>query len=474
MVLEYVDGGEVMREDMMGPSKSGFSEEVARCHFRDLVQGLEYLHYHSIIHRDIKPGNLLLTEQGRVKLSDFGSARYFPDGDDVVSDSAGTRLFFAPEACIQGNSYSGKKADVYAAGVVLYFLIFAKAPFESPADFELLQKIKDEEPNFGSRSDVSSELIDLLKQLLCKDPELRPGLEEVMNHPWFTNGGSLAEIKPSRFAAIPAEQPISNHSGTTPSILGIIKQIPNKQQKRFRKDEYVVREGQEIDGWYLITTGHCEATSSEWDNEKEDDYATGDLDFYVEEEEDASTDTSRSVLKRLSNTNRESSSAIEEGVPQFQALDQNDVLKGIERRPTQKHGHIKQVVETAYRDYQTSSTDKFKLSRNGRLRGPGSVVGLDLSLESMECRQTIRALEEVHVLFVEKSALEEILSKTENRLQIRLFVARLQRIELMRNVVQNLATLHSDVELLEKLRSMFRRHAQNEAVIEGPEASTLS
>lgn len=466
MVLEYVDGGEVMREDMMGSSKTGFSEEVTRRHFRDLVQGLEYLHYHNIIHRDIKPGNLLLTEQGRVKLSDFGSARYFPDGDDVVSDSAGTRLFFAPEACIQGNSYSGKKADVYAAGVVLYLLIFAKAPFESPVDFELLEKIKDEEPDFESRSDVSSELIDLLKQLLCKEPELRPGLEEVMNHPWFTDGGRLAEIKPSRLVTLPPEQPISDDSGLTPSILGIIKQIPNKCQKRFRKDEYVVMEGQEIDGWCLITTGHCEATSSEWDNEKEDDYATGDVDFYVEEE-DASTETGRRVLKALSNSNQESSSVIK-GEHQFQELDRNDVLKGIERRPTEKHGHIKQVVETAYRDYQTSSTDKFKLSRNGRLRGPGSVVGLDLRLESMECRQTVRALEEVEVLFVEKSALEEILSKTENRLQIRLFVARLERIELMRNVVRNLATLHSDVELLEKLRSMFRHHAQNEVVIEGP------
>eukprot|EP00210_Caulerpa_lentillifera_P008608 g8212.t1 len=477
MIMEYVDGGEIMPEDMIGRSKPGLSEQVARQLFRDLIKGLEFLHFRNIIHRDIKPGNLLLTQTGRVKLVDFGSAFYFPDGNDIVTDNAGTRLFFAPEACGQGIPYSGKKADIYAAGVVLYIMIFARPPFESPIDYELLRKIREEEPSFDSRLNLSSELVDLLQKLLCKDPESRLSLEEVMKHSWFTDQDNLVEIKSSRYLNLPPENDpsIFNEStGITLNMTSILDQIPNKQKKVFKTGEFVVREGQVINGWYLITKGHCEATCSKWDAAMESDFATGDLDF---DEEDAEEELTASKLVSrtegevlpgmISNSDQDQSPPLMTaagGLPKFQSLHQGDILKGIERRPTEKHGYIKQVVETAFQDYYTSSTEKFEISKTGRLRGPGSVVGLDLNLESMQCHQTVKALEEVHTLFVEKSALEVVLGQRENRLQVRLFVARLHRIEVMRNLVKNLASLHSDVILLEKLRAAFRERAIDEEV----------
>eukprot|EP00210_Caulerpa_lentillifera_P001346 g1295.t1 len=485
MVLEYVDGGEVMRSDMMGPSKTGFSEEVARRHFRDLVKGLEFLHYRNIIHRDIKPGNLLLTQEGRVKLSDFGSAYYFPDGNDYVTDSAGTRLFFAPEACGQGRPYSGKKADIYAAGVVLYIMIFARPPFEHPNDYELLQKIREEEPDFASRTGISAELVDLLEQLLCKDPENRPSLVDVMQHPWFTNRGSLLEIKSSRFIILPTDvrpRSVTNDAGITPSITGILRQIPNKKQKRYKPGEYLVREGQHVNGWQLITKGYCEATSTEWDNEMDSGIGIGDLDFSEEDDDNnsspnnvapeagrklrtvysSSDDTHRTPLVAESDSHKLSPDAL----PRFQSLQQDDILKGVERRATEKHGHIRNIVETAFKDHCATKTNKLRISENGRPKGPGSVIGLDLKMDSMKSHQSVVALEEVETVFVEKSALEEILSRPENQLQIRLFVARLNRIEIMRNVVQNLASLHSDVVSLEKLRSMFRDRSKNQTASE--------
>lgn len=487
MVLEYVDGGEVMRSDMIGPSKPGFSEEVARRHFRDLVKGLEFLHYRNIIHRDIKPGNLLLTQEGRVKLSDFGSARYFPDGNDLVSDSAGTRLFFAPEACGQGMPYSGRKADIYAAGVVLYIMVFARPPFENPNDYELLQKIREDEPDFTLRQDISPELIDLLKQLLCKIPEDRPGMEEVMKHPWFTNRGSLMEIKSSRFISLPTQvrsRNASNESGITPSITGILEQIPNKTQKRFKPGELLVREGDVVSGWHLITKGYCEATSTEWDTEMDATFGNGDLDFSEEEDESPTTPSTeagrklRTVLSASDERRRKPAVAdIQENerssLVRFQSLEHQDVLKGVERRATERHGHIKNVVETAFRDHCSTTTNRLAIGENGRPKGPGAVIGLDLKMNTMKSHQTVKALEEVDTLFVEKSALEEVLARPENQLQIRLFVARLHRIEIMRNVVQNLASLHSDVVLLEKLRSMFRDRSRKQAISDVPEGSPI-
>ena len=216
MVMEYVEGGAVLSEErLVSSSPRVFSEDVARMHFRDLIKGLDYLHYQGVVHRDIKPDNLLLTENGRVKISDFGSACRIPDGNDTMFDTCGTRTFFAPEMCSgEGLAYHGKKADVYAAGVVLYVLLFLKLPFIADTPSELFEKIRREEPNYDGRKDVSPSAIvsspfcvaittirafqDLIKRLLEKDPEKRLTLEEVMQHEWFTNRSSLLAIHSSR------------------------------------------------------------------------------------------------------------------------------------------------------------------------------------------------------------------------------------------------------------------------------------
>lgn len=74
------------------------SEEMALKYFRDVLKGLEYLHYNCIVHGDLKPDNLLLTPTGRVKISDFGSARFCEENDTIFS-TAGTPAFMSPEMC---------------------------------------------------------------------------------------------------------------------------------------------------------------------------------------------------------------------------------------------------------------------------------------------------------------------------------------------------------------------------------------
>ena len=111
------------------------------------MTAIEYCHENAkIIHRDIKPENILLDEYDHIKLSDFGVSFMMENGgDDSLSNTAGSYYYFSPEACI-GNTYKGKKSDIWAMGVTLYFMIFKKHPFISNMIPELFRKIILDEP----------------------------------------------------------------------------------------------------------------------------------------------------------------------------------------------------------------------------------------------------------------------------------------------------------------------------------------
>ncbi|KAI9312228.1 kinase-like domain-containing protein [Dichotomocladium elegans] len=228
MALEYMEGGEIeWRDENEAPV---LSVDEARSVFRDVVSGLDYLHYQGIIHRDIKPANLLLTGEHVVKISDFGVS-YFNEllaGDDLnisrspegcsridreLAETAGTPAFFAPELCSAGdmplsptsdegaesvNSVGSstvshrpritKAIDVWALGVTLYCLIFGRCPFTASTEFELFDIIPTEPLKFPDPEEIgfsiSDELKHLLIRLLTKNPEERITLEEVKHHPW--------------------------------------------------------------------------------------------------------------------------------------------------------------------------------------------------------------------------------------------------------------------------------------------------
>lgn len=151
MVLEYCEGGELeWQKDDGSPS---MSMDEARQVFRDVLLGLEYLHFQGIIHRDIKPANLLLCHK-QVKISDFGVS--FTSAGDTTDEielakTAGTPAFFAPELC-QNNPGKGNcvtnKIDIWALGVTLYCLLFGKVPFSADSEYELFEVICRDEVTF--------------------------------------------------------------------------------------------------------------------------------------------------------------------------------------------------------------------------------------------------------------------------------------------------------------------------------------
>nr|CAD1840911.1 unnamed protein product [Ananas comosus var. bracteatus] len=178
MVLEYVEGKSVC--EGCGPP-GGIGESTSRRYLRDIVAGLMYLHAHNIIHRDIKPDNLLVTSSGMVKICDFSVSQVFEDDNDVLRRSPGTPVFSAPE-CYLGSTHHGIGADVWAVGVTLYCMILGQYPFVGENWEDTYEKIVNNPLYLPD--DINPQLKDLLEGLLWKDPEQRIKLRAVAEHPW--------------------------------------------------------------------------------------------------------------------------------------------------------------------------------------------------------------------------------------------------------------------------------------------------
>ncbi|MEE6469886.1 hypothetical protein FKM82_008805 [Ascaphus truei] len=176
MVFDLLRKGPVMEV----PSDEPFTEEQARVYFRDIVLGIEYLHYQKIIHRDIKPSNLLLGDDGHVKIADFGVSNQFEGNDAVLSSTAGTPAFMAPETLADsGRGFSGKALDTWAMGVTLYCFVFGKCPFIDEYILVLHNLIKYKPVVFPEEPSISDELKDLIVKMLDKKPEARITVPEI-------------------------------------------------------------------------------------------------------------------------------------------------------------------------------------------------------------------------------------------------------------------------------------------------------
>uniref|UniRef100_A0AAY4E6I9 calcium/calmodulin-dependent protein kinase n=1 Tax=Denticeps clupeoides TaxID=299321 RepID=A0AAY4E6I9_9TELE len=176
MVFELMQKGPVMEV----PSETPFSEEQARLYFRDIVLGIEYLHYQKIVHRDIKPSNLLLGDDGHVKIADFGVSNQFEGNDALLSSTAGTPAFMAPETLSDSRqSFSGKALDVWAMGVTLYCFVFGKCPFIDEYILALHNKIRSKVVEFPETPVISEALKNLILQMLDKNPDDRISIPEI-------------------------------------------------------------------------------------------------------------------------------------------------------------------------------------------------------------------------------------------------------------------------------------------------------
>lgn len=218
LVLEYVSNGEIIWHTR--DHEPALTLQQARQTFRDVVLGLEYLHYQGIIHRDLKPANLLWTKDHRTKISDFGVSHLSKiegSTDDInkneleLAKTAGTPAFFAPELCYVDISKPRPiitgAIDVWALGVTLFCLLFGRCPFIADHEFELFNVIVQEPLVIPHYPPIDQEARDLLTRLLIKNPDQRITLPEVKRHPWVLNGIEdpekwVNETDPGRYGGV--------------------------------------------------------------------------------------------------------------------------------------------------------------------------------------------------------------------------------------------------------------------------------
>ena len=181
MVFEHLPGGTL--EDRLAPGKPLDDAESQRI-AAGVAAGLAHAHDRGLIHRDLKPTNIVFDEEGRAKVTDFGIARV--TGADTLTDPGtlmGTAAYMSPEQA-QGADVT-PATDVYSFGVILYRMLTGRLPFESSSAVEVLRRQLQEAPPPLSavRPDVPAALAVVAESSLAKDPAARPA-----------DGGALVEL----------------------------------------------------------------------------------------------------------------------------------------------------------------------------------------------------------------------------------------------------------------------------------------
>lgn len=186
LVMEYVEGRslaqELAAEGRLRPARvATIAAQTAA--------GLAVAHRQGIVHRDIKPGNLMSDADGTVKLGDFGIARFVDDPAAALTTAGqivGTSLYLAPERAL--GRPAGPASDVYSLGCVLYQLVTGRPPFQADTATATLYQHIDTQPvpPRGLGADVPPAFEAYLMGMLAKQPEERPPAQQVAD--WFGSG----------------------------------------------------------------------------------------------------------------------------------------------------------------------------------------------------------------------------------------------------------------------------------------------
>jgi TolB-like protein/Tfp pilus assembly protein PilF len=171
--MKFVEGGqldEVIRREPMPPRRA--AELIAK-----VARTVHYAHEHRILHRDIKPGNILLDRKGEPHLTDFGLARLVESESTVTRtlEVLGTPSYMAPEQAVGNNSTISSVTDVYGLGAVLYQLLTGQPPFAGGTTYETIKLLLDTEPRQPRflNPKIDRDLSTICLKCLDKDPKRR-------------------------------------------------------------------------------------------------------------------------------------------------------------------------------------------------------------------------------------------------------------------------------------------------------------
>ena len=183
-IMDYYEYGDLSQFLNKQPLK----EKFTRKYMKQLSNGLKYLLDNNILHRDLKPQNILLSKNFDIKLTDFGFATYYTK-DTIINTLCGSPMYMAPEI-ITKNSYN-YNSDLWSVGIILYEMIHGYTPFNVSNFIDLIKEIK--KKNIQIKMDVSEECKELIYSLCKINPKERLSWNDYFNHNWFTNNEILED-----------------------------------------------------------------------------------------------------------------------------------------------------------------------------------------------------------------------------------------------------------------------------------------
>jgi eukaryotic-like serine/threonine-protein kinase len=195
IVMELVrgrSGAEILRDEGVLDLRDALSIVAQAC------RGLEYAHRNGVVHRDVKPGNLLRGEDGVVKLADFGIAKAFSDESSItqVGSVLGTAAYLAPEQA--AGEQAGPAADLYALGVVAYQLMSGRLPYEAQSLTELaLKQQRELPPRLDELNpEVTPQLAMAVDRALALDPRQRPASADELRSMLADGARGIGAVEP--------------------------------------------------------------------------------------------------------------------------------------------------------------------------------------------------------------------------------------------------------------------------------------
>ncbi|KAI5151091.1 polo-like kinase 1, partial [Enteropsectra breve] len=189
IVLELCERGAL--DDLLKRNKR-IKERYVSKFTSQLVNGLSYLHDKmSVVHRDLKLGNIFLDDMLNIKIGDFGLSAII-NGDEKRKTVCGTPNYIAPEILFGKASGHSFEADVWSLGVIIYTLLVGTPPFQQKKVEDIYRLIERNQYIFPADCVLSSEAIDLITRLLTTNPNERPTLQEIAAHRFLTHRENLA------------------------------------------------------------------------------------------------------------------------------------------------------------------------------------------------------------------------------------------------------------------------------------------
>ncbi|KAL6074226.1 Serine/threonine-protein kinase pakG [Balamuthia mandrillaris] len=201
ILMDYCKFGSV--RDLIDQSDRKPLEEAqiaVVCH--NVLKGMVYLHHMNIIHRDIKAANILINEQGQIKLTDFGVSDTIGMDDETI----GSPYWMAPEVAAKNTSYD-TKCDIYSLGITAIEMAESYPPLAHMPPMEVMKLVATRtSPTLKNPAKWTSEFKDFVAKCLTKEPELRPTAQDLLLHPFMQNIQGSEVLRSRLLAALRAKK----------------------------------------------------------------------------------------------------------------------------------------------------------------------------------------------------------------------------------------------------------------------------